>query len=183
MKRTGILVVICLVVAFAGCATVKVQAPKEPIKVDISMRLDVYQHVQKDIDAIENIVTGAGDASKPQSFMRFLTATAYAQELSPELENAALRRKARYNELTSLEEAGVVGETREGLVAVKGLSAASVEQLVKDENQDRMIIYDEIAFKNGTSVEDVQKIYAERLQQSAPSGTPIETKNGTWETK
>ena len=183
MKRAGILVVICLVLAFVGCATVKVQAPKEPIKVDISMRLDVYQHVQKDIDAIEDIVTGAGDTSKPQSFMGFLTATAYAQNLSPELENAALRRKARYNELTSLEAAGVVGETRDGLVAVRGSSDARVEQLVKDENQDRMIIYDEIAFKNGTSVEDVQKIYAERLQQSAPSGTPIETKNGTWETK
>jgi len=31
-----------------GCAKVQVQAPKEPIKVDISMRLDVYQHVEKD---------------------------------------------------------------------------------------------------------------------------------------
>ena len=42
-----------------GCARVMVQAPKEPIKVDISMRLDVYQHIQNDIDDIESIVSGS----------------------------------------------------------------------------------------------------------------------------
>ena len=43
-----------------GCASVQVNAPKEPIKMDISMRLDVYQHVVKDIDDIESIVAGGG---------------------------------------------------------------------------------------------------------------------------
>ena len=42
----------CAVVIGLGCARVRVEAPKEAIKVDISMRLDVYQHVQKDIDEI-----------------------------------------------------------------------------------------------------------------------------------
>jgi hypothetical protein len=43
-----------------GCARVRVEAPKEAIKLDISMRLDIYQHVAKDIDAIEDIVSGSG---------------------------------------------------------------------------------------------------------------------------
>ena len=45
MKRTFVLMMLCLMVAAVGCAKVQVQAPKEPIKVDITMRLDVYQHV------------------------------------------------------------------------------------------------------------------------------------------
>ena len=48
----------CILFA-VGCAKVRVEAPKEAFKVDISMRLDIYQHVGKDIDSIENIVSGA----------------------------------------------------------------------------------------------------------------------------
>lgn len=182
MKELNFLLVFGLFLTL-GCATVKVQAPKEPIKVDISMRLDIYQHVQKDIDAIENIVTGSGENEKPQSLFRSLVGTAYAQDLSPELEEAALRRKARYAELSSLEETGVVGENNSGLVAVRKSSDASVEELVNNENNDRILIYKEIAAKNGTSTEDVQKIYAERLQKNAPSGTPIEIEIGNWQIK
>jgi uncharacterized protein YdbL (DUF1318 family) len=37
-----------------------------------------------------------------------------------------------------------------------------------------MVIYREVARKNGASVEEVQKLYAKRLQSDAPAGTPIE---------
>ncbi|MBU1061958.1 MAG: YdbL family protein, partial [Candidatus Omnitrophica bacterium] len=112
-----------------------------------------------------------------------LVGIAYAQDLSPELEAAALRRKARYEELSSLEEMGVVGENHAGLVAVRKSSDGSVEELVGAENNDRMIIYKEIAAKNNTSVEEIQKIYAGRHQENAPSGTPIETGAGNWHMK
>ena len=39
-----------------GCAHIKMEAPKEPIKLDVSMRLDVYQHVENDINQIENTI-------------------------------------------------------------------------------------------------------------------------------
>jgi hypothetical protein len=83
--------------AWVGCARVQVRAPKDPIKLDISMRLDVYQHVEKDIDAIENIVSGSGD----QGFLDVFVKEAYAaDELSPEVEQAALRRRDRRAGLT-----------------------------------------------------------------------------------
>ena len=182
MKQTG-LILLAGVLLIVGCATLKVQAPKEPIKVDITMRLDVYQHVQKDIDTIESLVTGAPKTPEKQSLLNYFTGTAYAQELSPEVEQAALRRRDRRGELNALEQAGTVGETFLGLVAVKNPGAGSAEQLVRDENNDRMVIYKAIAEKNGTSVEDVQKLYAERLQQDAPSGTPIEAGSGNWQVK
>jgi len=175
-----------------GCARVKVEAPKEPIKVDISMRLDIYQHVEKDIDAIESIVSGSKENKKAvdkQGLLRISIKEVYAQEaLSPEVEQAALRRKDRLSQLSLWEEKGVVGENKAGLVEIKnseGLDVA-VTQIIDAENSDRMIIYQSVAKKNNTSVEEVQKIYAKRLQGSAPSGTPIEVLNqatGSYEWK
>lgn len=175
------------VLMMAGCATVKLQAPEEPMKIDITMRLDVYQHVQNDINTIEDFVTGAGKSapavSQTLSLLDSFTDTAYADELSPEVEQAAVRRKDRYNELISLEKRGIVGENISGLVTLRGSGDSAVAKLVRDENNDRMVIYREIASKNGASLENVQKLYAGRLQSDASSGTPIETSSGNWQTK
>ena len=186
MKTWTLLLVTLL--AAAGCAKVQVEAPKDPIKVDISMRLDVYQHVEKDIDAIEGIVSGAPE--KPQSRLRdslyaFIVRDAHAGDLSPEVEQAALRRRDRKEALVSLQSQGVIGENNAGLVEVQDASGAdaSAESLVSDENSDRMVIYQGVAAKNGTSVADVQKIYAQRLQEDAPAGTPVQADDGSWKTK
>jgi len=179
-------ILIACVILSAGCARVRIEAPKEPIKVDISMRLDVYQHVQKDIDAIEGLVSGA--AAKPAAGDKqsrlgiFLTSVAHAAEdLSPEVEQAALRRRDRYDALTGLEQKGAIGENRSGLVELRagGASDTSTEDIIKAENSDRMIIYNAIAQKNGISLGETQKVYAERLQKDAPPGTPIETDTGS----
>ena len=174
--------------AALGCAKVQVEAPKEPIKVDISMRLDVYQHVEKDIDAIEGIVSGAPE--KPQSKLQnalfaFLVRDAHAGDLSPEVEQAALRRRDRKDALVSWQSQGVIGENNAGLVEVRDASRAdaSVGTLVSAENSDRMVIYQGVAEKNGTTVTDVQKIYAQRLQEDAPAGTPVQADDGSWTTK
>lgn len=173
-NKTVILAVLLAVFLGMGCASVQVKAPKEPIKVDVTMRLDVYQHVVKDIDNIESIVSGKTEA-KPKGGMKlnFLIANAYAEEgLSPDVEKAALRRKDRFAELNVLEGKGAIGENRLGMVETKGAGAPA--DLISAENADRMIIYKSLAKKNNVTVESIQIIYAGRLQDSAPSGTPIE---------
>lgn len=175
MKYVAGVMVVTVVFAL-GCARVRVEAPKEPIKVDISMRLDIYQHIAKDIDAIENIVSGpAPKKGNNQSMLRYLIAEAYAQEgLSPEVEQAALNRKERLQSLTSLQEKSILGENKSGLVEMRSSADGSVRTLMEAENKDRMVIYSGIAKKNGVTVEEVQKPYAVRLQEQAPAGTPIE---------
>ena len=172
-----------------GCARVQVSAPKEPIKVDISMRLDVYQHVEKDIDDIEDIVSGG--SQEPESkidpnLLGVFVMEAYADDgLSPEVEQAALGRRARLSELHSWLSRGVLGENKSGLVEIRnsGQADSSVQTLDNAENKDRMVIYQGVAKKNGTSVEEVQKIYAKRLQEDAPAGTPVQGVEGDWSTK
>jgi len=182
MKRS-ILMIIGILVIGLGCARVRVEAPKEPIRVDVTMRLDIYQHVAKDIDDIEGIVSGGNSnpSAKDQgSFLDLFVANAYAQEgLSSDVESAAVRRRDRRAQLVALEQKGIVGENKWGLVEVRKSqsSDAATQELVTKENSDRMIIYKAVAEKNSATLEEVQAMYAKRLQNDAPSGTPIEALN------
>jgi uncharacterized protein YdbL (DUF1318 family) len=173
------------VLLYFGCAKVQIQAPKEPIKVDISMRLDIYQHVQKDIDAIEDLVSGAAKPQPPRgngSSLFSYIKEAHAQEgLSPEVEQSALRRRDRREQLLRWQVSGVIGESRSGLVEIRRFDTGdyTLGDLVNAENNDRMIIYHALAAKNNTSVEEIQQAYTMRLQQDAPAGTPIEIFDNT----
>lgn len=188
MKNKALMPVVALLVFLGiGCAQVQVKAPKEPIKVDITMRLDIYQHVEKDIDDIESIVSGKS-APKPKGGMQinFLMVDAHAQEgLPPEVEEAALRRRDRRDELVSWEAKGAIGENGMGLTEIRSPDAPA--QLVSAENADRMIIYKAISQKNGALLEDVQRLYAKRLQEDASAGTPIQVTdssgNYSWKIK
>jgi uncharacterized protein YdbL (DUF1318 family) len=179
MKRY--LTILTAVIFAFGCARVSVQGSKEPIKLDISMRLDIYQHVEKDIDTIEGIVSGGGSVPiEKQSFLDLLFLSAYAETgLNLEVEQAALRRKARLEELHALEGKGIVGENKMGLVELSDPSQAtvSINQLISAENADRMVIYESLASTNNITVEEMQKLYAKRLQKDAPSGTPLQVLN------
>lgn len=163
----------------SGCARVEVQAPKDPIKMDISMRLDVYQHVVKDIDQIESLVAGSG---QKMAWAEFLVTTAYADDLDPRIEQAATSRRDRRESLLGLESQGALGESHLGLVEVRSHAPGAAE-IARDENQDRMVIYEALAQKNGTSVSEIQRVYAERLHRDAPAGTPIQDASGNWNTK
>ncbi|MDO8602758.1 MAG: DUF1318 domain-containing protein [Candidatus Omnitrophota bacterium] len=162
-------VIFVALVAFFGCARVRVEAPKEAIKLDISMRLDIYQHVEKDLDAIEDIVSGNTQKPAPGkkgSMMDIFITEAYAQDsFGPEVEQAAYGRRDRKPQLVSLEENGAVGENNLGLVEIKGNADSSVRALVEAENADRMVIYKAIAAKNGISVEEVQQMYVKKIQE------------------
>jgi len=166
----GFLVILAVSVVFFGCARVRVEAPKDPIKLDISMRLDIYQHVAKDIDAIEDIVSGSGGktpSARQGSMLDVFVESAYAEDsFGPEVEKAAISRRDRRAQLVSFEESGVVAENNLGLVDIRGDADSSIKALVEAENNDRMVIYRAIAAKNGISIEEVQKIYAKKLQEN-----------------
>jgi len=168
MKRYWVILI--ALVAFFGCARVRVEAPKEAIKLDISMRLDIYQHVAKDIDAIEDIVSGNNPKPAPGekgSMLDIFVKDAYAQDsFGPEVEQAAYSRRDRKAQLDSLEASGAVAENQLGMVEMTGSADSSVKALVDAENADRMVIYKAIAAKNGISVGEVQKIYAKKIQES-----------------
>lgn len=174
------------IIDLLGCARVRVEGPEEPIKVDITMRVDVYQHVQEDINAIEDIVAGqeGAVAPGPQSWLVSPVCAWAEQSLDPKVEEAALRRKERLSLLQMLESEGIIGENKSGLLEVRagGMITPDAQILLEEENKDRMTIYTALASKNNVGVSEIQSLYAQRLQTDAPAGTPIETDDG-WQVK
>ena len=191
--RIGLTMKAAMVLLFLlGCARVTVDA-KQPIKLDVTMRLDIYQHVAKDVTAIEDMISApntAGAASGTQgktSLLSFGVKEAYAQEESDypsDVKAAIERRKERRPALTSFEAKGAIGENARGLVEVKNASAGSdVSSIAQEENSDRNIIYNYVSSKNGAAQDETGKLFAKRIQADVPQGTPIEAPDGSWNTR
>ncbi len=104
--------------------------------------------------------------------------------LPAKVQAAVERRRDRRPELLSYEEQGILGEGADGFVAVRQTNASSAAvELAQAENSDRQAIYVHVADKNGASFQETGKIFAQRIQSDAPSGTPIETVSGAWKKK
>jgi hypothetical protein len=83
-------------------------------------------------------------------------------------------------DLDSAKAQGSIGEQTDGYVAAVSASApADVQALVADVNAKRRVAYQEIAQKNGTKLEDVAMLAAQKLISRAPAGAWIRDK-GQW---
>lgn len=187
MQYQSVRIVLSLLFLF-GCARVNLTS-KDPIKLDVTMRVDIYQHVAQDANAIEDMISApAGNktvSSDKTSWLVLGVSEAFAQEEGafPASVQAAIdARKSRRPELVALEAEGVVGENAKGYIEIRDRAAAdsATQALVSDENQDRRVIYDHVAKKNNTDTADTGVVFAERIQKDALSGTPIQDASGTW---
>ena len=166
-----------------ACAKISVET-KKPIKVDINMRVDIYQHVVKDADSINDQIYGDRDKDFNAIF-RFNEV--YAADSSSE---AIARRKARLSKVEGYFSRGYVGENRDAFLAIRsGVPSninADVESLISAENKDREILYQATAKKNNTDVSSVRKIFFENDYNRSPAGYWFEVnRNGQykWERK
>lgn len=154
---------IFLVVLF-GCARVMVET-KEPIRVDISMRLDVYQHVLRDVEAIEEQIYGN---QEKQINSIFGTALVYAAD---QVDSAIEGRRQRVGKIESYFEQGYIGENREAYLEIIGDNVSDqVKSIISQENQDRRIIYKDTASRNNAPLDEVKKVFFQNHYQRAPSG-------------
>lgn len=187
MQYQSVRIAVSLLFLF-GCARVNLTS-KDPIKLDVTMRVDIYQHVAQDANAIEDMISApAGNktvSSDKTSWLVLGVSEAFAQEEGafPAPVQAAIdARKSRRPELVSRESDGVVGENARGYVEIRDRAAAdsATEALVSDENKDRRVIYDHVAQKNNTDSAETGVVFAERIQKDAVSGTPVQDPSGTW---
>lgn len=144
-----------------GCAAPSVNlATNEPIKVDITMRLDVYQYGQ----------TGG---TKP------------AETPANSSQAAANPKAARDNRLADIQQFKInqlVGEGRDGLLVVRWeevnkqpeADRISVRDTVKKENADRMEMMKAAAAEEKISLPEIQAKHAEIWRNRAFKGEWIE---------
>lgn len=97
----------------------------------------------------------------------------------------------RHRDLADLYASGAVGLTRDGLIAIRDISAAplnkrqSINSLVAAENQDRNALYREIAVANNQPEWEgrVRATFADRWVQKASSGWWYQNASGAWTKK
>ena len=87
---------------------------------------------------------------------------------------------ARAQSLDQLRASGAVGERYDGYAEALQSGAAGMVQQV---NAKRRQIYQQTADKEGTSVDQIGRIYARQIFAKAPPGTKFLQENGSWVTK
>ncbi|MFH1519989.1 MAG: DUF1318 domain-containing protein [Candidatus Omnitrophota bacterium] len=166
MKRIGILICVLFIIS---CAKLSVETAK-PIKVDINMRVDIYQHVIKDVEDINAQIYGTEDKDFNALFG---FNQAYAEDLSDLTASAISRRKARVSIVEGYFAQGYIGENKDALLELRNApeeERGQIESLISQENSDRNIIYQAIAEKNGTDISTVRKASLESDYKRAGSG-------------
>lgn len=126
----------------------------DPMKVDLNMRVDVYQHADPSVQ--KRAVTNQPAAT----------------------EDVQTRLRNRMGEIQVLKNNRLVGESRKGLLEIRTESPGEfgeyVQRTVEAENKDRMALMQEIAQKKNLSIEQVQRQQAELARNKAFNGEWIE---------
>lgn len=160
MKSPAALPAFCAIgLLMAGCKAPTINlGTAEPLKVDIAMRLDVYQHSQ--------------------------TAPTKQQ---PSIEpDPATRRKNRMADIQTFKNSALIGENREGLVSIRKLPegeyGAYVQKTVDAENADRLAQMKDLAVSRKTTLAEIQKEQAGLWRNRAFKGELIEVESppGAW---
>ena len=125
-------------------------------------------------------------------------ADAHAQTVAaPEISNPAIRkivdsRARRVAELGRYKASGVLGENNQALVEIRDLESlplrerARVQQVVREENEDRRRMFREIAAATDADLSQlgrIQSTYAETLRANAARGEWIQLPDGRWQRK
>ena len=128
-----------------GCTTVHLDTP-EPLKVDIAMKVNVYQ---------ANLPEGG------------------KHSLSDQESEALRRRDNRSAEIWTMKNDGVAIEGKNGYLEARtksGWDPKYVNQLVTDENHDRHILYEGEALQTARPIAVIEEEAGKRLRRQAYGG-------------
>jgi uncharacterized protein YdbL (DUF1318 family) len=149
-------VAVLLLPVLAACSpTVRVATP-EPLKVDVDMRVDIYQHATSDAPA-------EGPDAEAQD-----------------------RRRARMAEIQTLKNGRVVGENRHGLLSLvqapPGEYGDYARRTVEAENADRLALMKQLAAERRVPMAQIETEQATLWRERAFPGEWTETQgtDGTW---
>ncbi|MBF0386007.1 MAG: DUF1318 domain-containing protein [Candidatus Omnitrophica bacterium] len=146
-----------------SCTSVDLKTSK-PLKVDVNVRIDVYQHIAEEVHSIEEEIYG--DQKADNDLMSFfgLVTDAYAIEYPLELKPVIERRKKRSAEVLEALENGSAGENEHGYLEIidwtlphKKISALG--RLIEAENSDRSIVFQKLARENQVEVSEIENAF------------------------
>lgn len=176
-----------------SCVTVNIYFPAEEIRGAADR---IVNEVWSERPAAPETSPPAEQKPPGSSWLRlFQPGVAYAAQdvnvSTPEIRTIKASIKDRSTRLFPYLDGGQVGIGNDGLLKLRssdGLdlkSRAEATRLVKDENADRMRLYQEIARANGfpEKTAEVKAIFADSWRDQARKGWYLEAANGNWTAK
>ena len=148
--------VAALLLLLPACNPTVHVATSEPLKVDVNMRVDIYQHS-----------TGDAPAEGPEG-------------------EAQTRRRTRMAEIQNVKNTRIVGEDRHGLLAIMqappGEYGDYVRRTVEAENADRLALMKQLAAERRVPLAQIETEQATLWQERAFPGEWIEVQapDGVW---
>ncbi len=187
-----------LVFVAISCAviTVNVYFPTEAVEKAAEKIID-------EIEGGEDAQSNPGNSGQQSFFQKtipfnvFGNSTVYADEIDLNLTTPAIRKlidsmKARNTEIMQFKDKGVIGETNDGMLAIrdmKGLGGEeirTVKRLLRAENNDRETLYRELAVANKiepSEVGRIKTIFAKTRISKAKPGHWHHDEKGNWTQK
>ncbi len=202
MLKMSAFPVVMAMFLLAACVTINVYFPAAAAE-------QAADRIIHDVWGRENRPSEAPPAAEPgpqgqqmqqapalMALLERLVPAAQAAEPDIDISSPAIRQltasmEARHSQLRPWYEAGAVGLTRDGLVAVRDQGEIpladrnAVRQLVSDENSDRQALYRQIAVANGHPEweSDIRRTFAERWVANARGGWYYQDRSGNWQQK
>ena len=187
---------LAFIVISCAVITVNVYFPTEAVE----------EAAEKIIDEIQGgeDTQSTADNSDQQSFFQksvpfnfFGNSTVYADEIDLNLTTPAIRKlidsmKARNTEIMKFKGKGTIGETNDGMLAIRnmdglgGEAIRTVKRLLRAENNDREALYKALAAANKIDPADIGKvksIFAKTLKTKARPGHWYHDEKGNWTQK
>ena len=184
---------LAFIVISCAVITVNVYFPTEAVE----------EAAEKIIDEIQSgeDAQSTADNSDQQSFFQksvpfnlFGDSTVYADEIDLDLTTPAIRKlvhsmKARNAAIMRFKDKGTIGETNNGILAVRNMDGLggekirTVKRLLRAENNDRVMLYKELAAANKIDLADIDKvktIFANTLKSKAKPGHWYHDESGNW---
>lgn len=178
-----------------SCLTINIYFPEAEVKKTAEeivgeIRKTDEDKEKKDKNSQEKI--GEQVESAQKAFFALIP-TVFAQQekevSTPKIRALKQSMIQRLPKLTPFYEGGNIGETNEGLIEIREDAAlslkdkATLRSLEKEENNDRMSLYAEVAKAmdiDASQISRIQKIFAQEWIKNARSGWWIQKENGQW---
>lgn len=169
-----------------ACVTVNVYFPAKEVERKAGDIVDDIRKMEPSPPKNPSPPQSSGDYFRAR--IRF-GSLAFAQQDSPAVNTLKQRIRERFPQLLPYFQKGAVGENLSGYLELRDLGPLSagerneVKALVDAENRDRRALYQEVAKSlNITSdqIGKVQRIFAEKWQNTAEKGWWIQREDGQW---
>ena len=199
MKKLYAALILGTVCILAACVTINVYFPAAAAEKAAERFVDDVLAEPREEGSLFSPLRSPGEVLRLAAVgaLELLVPSAEAQQAEIEINTPQINAiKARMAErqrqsLGALFDAGAVGFTADGFVAVRDRAAVplnerrNLESVVADENRDRKAVYREIAVANGHPEweQDIQQTFASQWVRNARRGWYYQASDGSWKQK